>query len=150
MTLPTNTWVPGQGPRPDDAWLDEVEPAQLIEAGVRLFELGLGFEAHEAWERAWHTAKRDGDHDRERMLRALIRLAAASVKLRQGNLQGVRDHSQGARALLEALEADAVTEVALVLVGPLLELARRVETTPPALVPVGRPLLGLIARRTPR
>ena len=146
MKLPTTTWIPGEGPRPDDAWIEAVAPELLVDVGVQLFERGQGFEAHEAWERAWKAAKRDGDADLERMLRALIKLAAAAVKVRQGNAQGVLDHAQGARALLQELEREGVTAVARVLVAPLLEMARRVEGAPPAVLPVGQPLLGRIQR----
>lgn len=150
MKLPTTTWVPGEGARPDDAWLDDVEPDLLVDVGVHLFERGQGFEAHEAWERAWRSAKNRGDLDLERMLRALIKLAAASVKVRQKNSQGVRDHAGGARALLEELVRDGVLEVGRVCVAPLLEMATRVESMPPldaAESPVGKPMFGRIQHR---
>lgn len=149
MKLPSTTWVPGEGVRPDDAWIDDVAPELLVDVGVRLFERGQGFEAHEAWERAWKTAKRDGDADLERMLRALIKLAAAAVKVRQQNVQGVLDHARGARAILEELERAGITDVARVSVAPLLAMARQLESAPPleaAAQPVGKPLFGRIAR----
>lgn len=146
MKIPSTTWIPGEGERPDDTWLRDVDPELLIDVGVRLFERGQGFEAHEAWEQAWKAAKRDGDVDLERMLRALIKLAAAMVKVRQGNATGVRDHAHGARALLEQLAADGVTEVARFRVAGLVEMAQRIETAPPQPAAVGRALFGLIPR----
>ena len=146
MKLPTTTWVPGEGDRPDDAWIESVDPDLLVDVGVQLFERGQGFEAHEVWERAWKTAKRASDADLERMLRALIKLAAASVKVRQHNAQGVLDHARGARALLEELEREGVVDVARVLVAPLLEMAKRVEVAPPLAEPVGKPMFGRISR----
>lgn len=149
MKIPTTTWIPGEGERPDDAWLRDVDPELLIDVGVRLFERGQGFEAHEAWEQAWKTAKRDGDTDLERALRALIKLAAAMVKVRQGNATGVRDHAHGARVLLEQLAADGVTDVARFRVAGLIEMAQRIETAPPQPAAVGRAMFGLIPRRPP-
>jgi uncharacterized protein len=146
VKIPTTTWIPGEGDRPDDAWLRDVDPELLIDVGVRLFERGQGFEAHEAWEQAWKAAKRNRDADLERMLRALIKLAAAMVKVRQGNAAGVRDHAHGARMLLEQLAVDGVTEVARFRVDGLIEMAQRIETTPPPPAAVGRALFGQIPR----
>jgi hypothetical protein len=146
VKIPTTTWIPGEGDRPDDAWLKDVDPELLIDVGVRLFERGQGFEAHEAWEQSWKAAKRNGDGDLERVLRALIKLAAAMVKVRQGNATGIRDHAHGARVLLEQLAADGVTEVARFRVAGLVDMAHRIETLPPAPAAVGRALFGLIPR----
>lgn len=146
MKIPTTTWIPGEGERPDDGWLRDVDPGLLIDVGVRLFERGQGFEAHEAWEQAWKRAKREGNSDLERMLRALIKLAAAMVKVRQKNPIGVVDHAKGARALLEQLRGDGVTEVARFRVLPLVEMARRIEQSPPTETPVGHAMFGLIPR----
>ncbi|HEY4221802.1 MAG TPA: DUF309 domain-containing protein [Myxococcota bacterium] len=120
--LPLSTWVPGAhaaGPRPDDAWLRAIASASaahalvdvLLELGVRLFDRGQGFEAHEAWELAWREAKIDGRVDDERLLRALIKLAAAMVKVRQQNVVGVRDHARGAARVLEPVAPASVLHV---------------------------------------
>lgn len=146
MKIPTTTWIPGEGPRPDDAWLQDVDPELLVDVGVRLFERGQGFEAHEAWEQAWKAAKRDGDVELERMLRALIKLAAAMVKVRQANPTGIRDHAHGARVLLEHLAMDGVAEVARFRVAELVDMAQRIETEPPAPAAVGRALFGPLPR----
>ncbi|HYE77871.1 MAG TPA: DUF309 domain-containing protein, partial [bacterium] len=54
---------------------DRIEPAYL--EGIRLFNGGCFFEAHEAWESAWLRAE-----GRERMFyQGLIQAAAAFVKL---------------------------------------------------------------------
>lgn len=159
MTLPAiphrTTWVPGEGERPDDRWLLEVDPELLVEVGAMLFERGQGFEAHEAWELAWKMAKSarkpPGDGRDEKILRALIRLAAAMVKVRQHNETGVRDHLRGAQAILEELKGLAIGEARGVRVMPLLELAQRVErslddgTLQPR--PVGEAMFGKISRR---
>lgn len=155
MKLPRTTWVPGEGERPDDAWLLDVDPELLVEVGAMLFERGQGFEAHEAWELAWRQAKaarRDGRD--EKILRALIKLAAAMVKLRQGNETGVREHVRGARTILHDLEAGSVDEACGIRVVPLVDLTRQVERAldEASLVarPVGQPTFGKIARRIGR
>ena len=64
--------------------------------GLELFNHGYYWEAHEAWEGVWHAVGREGEIGD--FLKALIKLAAAGVKAREGNEKGVR------RAALRALE----------------------------------------------
>jgi hypothetical protein len=146
--LPRTTWVPGEGARPDDGWLRALDADLLVEVGVLLFDRGQGFEAHEAWELAWKDAKARAAHDEERLLRALIKLAAAMVKVRQANPVGVRDHAQGARQLLEALAAEGTRVLRGIRVGPLVDMARHVEAEAERLAPapVGHPIFGKISR----
>lgn len=61
--------------------------------GVELFNQGLFWEAHEAWEKIWLS-------DRCPRMRGMIQYAAALVKLRQGNLRGVLLNWNKARANL--------------------------------------------------
>ena len=124
IELPKTTWVPGESPRPDDAWLHAIDPDLLVSVGAVLFEKHFGFEAHEAWEQAWKAAKAHGCLDDERMLRALIKLAAAMVKVRQHNPTGVRDHAHGAAAALDEVGAKAVLGFD---VAGVVAMARRVE-----------------------
>jgi predicted metal-dependent hydrolase len=73
--------------------------------GVDLFNHGYYWEAHEAWERLWHAAGRSGneaDH-----LKGLIKLAAAGVKAREGNVDGVRRHARRAGELFRASQKKA-------------------------------------------
>jgi hypothetical protein len=143
MKLPRTTWVPGSGePRPDDGWLTGLDDELLVHVGVLLFDRAQGFEAHEAWELAWRSAKNAGREDDERMLRALIKLAAAMVKVRQRQQLGVVEHAKGARALL----VDLTGTVLGVDVASLADVAERVEALTPADVvraseaPVGAPM----------
>ena len=70
---------------------------------VDLYHAGYFWEAHEAWEGLWHVAGRDTTAH-GRLLRGLIRLAAAFLKLRAGVARGALLHSQASHALLgEAL-----------------------------------------------
>jgi hypothetical protein len=71
--------------------------------GVALFNAGYYWEAHEAWERLWHAHGRRGPT--ADLLKALIKLAAAGVKVRQGQPAGVASHARRAAALLESARA---------------------------------------------
>lgn len=125
-SLPPYSYVPGHTPHPisdpaghqyalhQDAQhgpdastdpLDELQWRASAEylSGVDLFNHGFYWEAHEAWESLWHAAGRSGRV--ADWLKALIKLAAAAVKAREGNPRGVERH---ARRSLELV--DIVTE----------------------------------------
>jgi hypothetical protein len=79
-----------------------------------LFNHGFYWEAHEAWESLWHAAGRSGVV--ATWLKALIKLAAAGVKAREGNSAGVARHASRARELLaemaDSLPKDAADRFA--------------------------------------
>src|SRR5947209_5417022 len=58
--------------------------------GVRLFNAGYYWEAHEAWEALWHAHGRSGAT--ADVLKALIKLAAAGLKVRQRQTHGIIVH----------------------------------------------------------
>jgi hypothetical protein len=62
--------------------------------GIDLFNCGYYWEAHETWEGLWHRAGRQGPM--AEFLKGLIKLAAAGVKVRQGQPRGVAAHAAGA------------------------------------------------------
>ena len=72
--------------------------------GIALFNAGYYWEAHEAWERLWHAQGRAGAT--AEILKGLIKLAAAGVKVRQGQRHGVETHATRAAACF----AKALTE----------------------------------------
>lgn len=55
--------------------------------GIRLFNEGDFFEAHDIWEEAWHQVQ---DRRREKFYRATIKGAVTLVLLRQGRAVGTR------------------------------------------------------------
>ncbi len=65
--------------------------------GIDLFNAGFYWEAHEQWEAVWKAAGRSGPT--ADFLKALIKLAAAGVKLREGRPDGVRRHATRAATL---------------------------------------------------
>jgi hypothetical protein len=68
--------------------------------GFDLFNAGFYWEAHEAWETVWHAVGRTTPlADR---VKGLIRMAAAGVKVLEGQPVGVRSHLTAAERLMGA------------------------------------------------
>src|SRR5438132_6902310 len=115
--LPPYAYVPGRSPHPvsDPAGHSRGQapqkPPPLDTArwsqsptylyGCDLFNHGYYWEAHEAWESLWHAAGRRGPV--AILLKGLIKLAAAGVKIRQGRADGARSHAARARELFVEL-----------------------------------------------
>ena len=68
--------------------------------GIDLFNAGFYWEAHEAWESVWIAAGRVGPT--ADFVKALIKLAAAGVKLLEQNPAGAQRHLRRAAELLDA------------------------------------------------
>ncbi len=77
-------------PIPEPNW--RASPDYL--RGVALFNTGFYWEAHEVWEGLWHAHGRKGPT--AELLKALIKLAAAGVKVRQAQWHGVLIHTHRA------------------------------------------------------
>jgi predicted metal-dependent hydrolase len=73
--------------------------------GVALFNAGYYWEAHEVWEGLWHAYGRRGVL--ADVIKALIKLAAAGVKVREGQEHGVRVHASRAAQLFAAARTSA-------------------------------------------
>jgi predicted metal-dependent hydrolase len=111
--FPPYTFVPGRTPHPvrDPAGhhFDQspelpppLDPARWQDDraylyGMDLFNHGYYWEAHEEWEGLWRVAGRTGQL--ADFLKGLIKLAAAGVKVRQGQPRGVASHATGAADL---------------------------------------------------
>jgi hypothetical protein len=90
----------GQAPEPPaPPAADEWQASEAYRYGIDLFNHGYYWEAHEAWESLWHAAGRKGTV--ATWLKALIKLAAAVVKAREGNAAGVLRHARRSLELLE-------------------------------------------------
>ena len=113
--LPPYTYTPGVTPHPirDPAGHSHGFPAHdvVVDAasvdrccefrrGIELFQHGFYWEAHEAWEAVWHALARTGPA--ADFLKGLIKLAAAGVKAREGNSDGVQRHARRAVELLSS------------------------------------------------
>lgn len=103
-------------------------PAYLY--GLDLFNCGYYWEAHESWESVWHAVRHDAV--RRQLILGLIRLAAAGVKLREGNARGVRRHAEGAAGLFESVSRKLGnrTRCMGLVPGLLAEAARNLATAP--------------------
>lgn len=97
--------VLGEGPlaafaSPDPMAIDdEVHPSILLADG--LVRGSAPWETHEVLEALWLACGRVGPASD--VLKAIIKLCAAEVKTRQGQLGGRASHTQGARSLLDEL-----------------------------------------------
>ena len=116
--LPPYSYVPGKFPHPISDkrghCFGRVEPPcpvpteenwQACEPylwGCELFNHGYYWEAHEAWEAAWHACGQRGVV--ADLLKGLIKVAAAGVKAREGSAIGVRRHLARAVELLSGVE----------------------------------------------
>ncbi len=63
------------------------DEAELFHEGIRLFNEGDWFEAHETWEDAWHMAQ----GRKKKFYQGLIQAAVTIEHLRRGNPRGVRN-----------------------------------------------------------
>ena len=113
-SFPSYAYLPGREPHPvrdPTGHSYHVEPIPLAAEpslgsdiflwGLDLFNHGYYWEAHEAWERLWQVADRDGPL---RMLfKGLILLSAAGVKIRERKHVAAARHARHAAALLRRL-----------------------------------------------
>jgi uncharacterized protein len=121
--LPPYTYTPGVTPHPisDPAGhshgragsavtmnAERLSESPAFRRGVELFGTGYYWEAHEEWESVWHAVGRQGSI--ADVLKGLIKLAAAGVKAREGNLEGVRRHARRAVELLSAAESGNLSD----------------------------------------
>ena len=79
---------------------DDWAASSVYLRGVELFNAGYYWEAHEAWEALWHAHGRKGPT--ADVLKALIKLAAAGVKVREGQVHGIVTHAFRAANLFES------------------------------------------------
>ena len=120
IPFPAYAFVPGKHPHPVTdsrghhfgksveipAALNPLDPTASIPflIGLDLFNAGYYWEAHEAWEGLWVVAGRTGLL--ASFLKGLIKLAAAGVKVREGQISGVQRHARRAIELFELVSCD--------------------------------------------
>ncbi len=144
--LPPYTYIPG-GPNPHPtrspeghSFGDRHESVPPIEwdrwgegpafvRGVLLFNAGYYWEAHEAWEGLWHAHGRSGPV--ADLLKGLIKLAAAGVKVREGQRHGVTVHAGRAAELFAGLVGSGETRLLGLVLATLERAARTIAADPP-------------------
>lgn len=110
--FPNYAYLPGRLPHPirhpagHSYQVEVIHPAADIESeeftwGCELFNHGYYWEAHEAWEGIWQVADK-GSRLRS-LLKALILLSAAGVKIREGKHTPAMRHAGRAAGLLREL-----------------------------------------------
>ncbi len=87
---------------------EEWENCEYYLYGIDLFNYGYYWEAHEAWETVWHACGHVGPT--ADFLKALIKLTAAGVKVRQQLLNGVQVHAANASKLFQQLKEQLETD----------------------------------------
>lgn len=111
IPFPPYSFVPGQSPHPvrdpnghsygkPEPSVDVSQPWQEWTPylfGIDLFNHGYFWEAHEEWEAVWHALGRRGP--KADYFKALVHLAAAGVKHKEGRPKGVESHLQKGLAL---------------------------------------------------
>jgi predicted metal-dependent hydrolase len=89
-------------PLPDD------ERVSAVVAGLRAYDAGDFFEAHEHMEPAWMGT---ADLAERNLIQGLIKLAAADVHAVRGNPAGIRRNLEGARDRLRSGASATITGV---------------------------------------
>jgi hypothetical protein len=132
LDLPRWPYLPGCTPEPDRAPLERAKalvPAAFGEAGVSrdhpafrygltLHDAGFFWEAHEVWEAVWKACPPNGVE--RRLLRGLIQLANAALKIRMGRGRAAVRLLREAEELLREVGVSAGTaEVMGVALAPL-------------------------------
>jgi uncharacterized protein len=97
--------------------------------GVELFNAGYYWEAHEAWEGLWHAYGRHGAS--ADVLKALIKLAAAGLKVREGRERGVCTHAARAAELFASVREQVGRHHLGLDLDQWTERARQVAADPP-------------------
>jgi hypothetical protein len=125
---------------------DDRRDVPALLRGVELFNLGYYWEAHEAWEPLWHALGRVGP--RADVIRGLIKLAAAGVKVRERQRHGVVTHAGRAADLFGAAAKHLGPECFGMDLRELSRVARGVAERPPDdPSPVGAPVSIVFAFR---
>lgn len=108
-SLPQEPYLPGIGQRPPESDLHApmLSPDRWMGNdaylwGVDLFNAGYYWEAHEAWEAAWHAAPGD---TQKSFLQALVQYAAGMLKFRSGPKKTAAVLAERSLARLEGVKA---------------------------------------------
>jgi uncharacterized protein len=118
-------------------------PARFL-GGAVLFNAGYYWEAHEVWEGLWHAYGRRGVM--ADVVKAFIKLAAAGVKVREGQEHGVRVHARRAAELFASARGAGASRLLGLDLDQWAEHCRNVAEAPPRDPgPVGCPVARVFA-----
>jgi hypothetical protein len=97
--------------------------------GIALFNAGYYWEAHEVWEGLWHAHGRRGPT--ADLLKALIKLAAAGVKVRERMSAGAATHARRAAELFASVRDRAGARWLGLDLDHWIKLSRTIAENPP-------------------
>jgi uncharacterized protein len=135
--LPARAFVPGgPWPRPEER-SQKVPPLadpsglglEALRRGIELFDAGFYWEAHEVWETLWHAEGRKGSN--ADVIKGLIKLAAAGVKVRERQPHGVSTHAARAAILFDQVQKTRGRDWLGLDLSELAEFAQAIAQTPP-------------------
>lgn len=123
--FPPYAFVPGRNPHPKispEGYLynkleDKYKPIEnYLDSehylyAIDLFNYGYYWETHEVLEGLWNSHNREGDI--ADFLKAIIRLSAAGVKVKQGQEKGIKEHSLAAQNIFKNIKNKNNNEVFL-------------------------------------
>jgi predicted metal-dependent hydrolase len=112
-------------PRLAEGWRE----SEAFRRGFDLFNAGYYWEAHEIWELLWNHEGRVGAV--ADLLRGLIKLAAAGVKVRQNQRHGVVTHGARAAERFDAARAAEGSPLLGMDLVRLAEIAASIANDPP-------------------
>lgn len=147
FSFPAYAFVPGRHPHPrsDSHGHSYLTPEQVplpldpdypercsdFCYAIDLFNAGFYWEAHEVWEGLWIASGRAGEI--ADFLKALIKLAAAGVKARVGQMTGVQRHALRSLELLGFVRARRSSPVSFfcgIMIDPLMRDVRHLSEHP--------------------
>lgn len=141
--LPSYAYFPG-GPWPHPKRSSQEAPPETTPApirdgdwqgsvayvfGFRLFNEGYYWEAHEVWESLWHAHRRHGPE--ADILKALIKLSAAGVKVRERQPHGITTHAARAACLFSLVREQVGNPFLGLDLDQCARLAQEVADSPP-------------------
>ena len=112
--------------------------------GAALFNAGYYWEAHEVWEGLWNVYGRRGVL--ADVVKALIKLAAAGVKVREGQEHGVRVHAGRAAELFALVRSTGASHLLGLDLDEWAGHCRKIAGHPPSDPgPIGTPVVRVFA-----
>jgi hypothetical protein len=115
-----------------------------FQRGVALFNAGYYWEAHEVWEGLWHAYGRKGVL--ADVIKALIKLAAAGVKVCECQDHGVRTHARRAAELFASSRSAGASHQLGLNLDEWADRCRQIAEDPPRDPgPIGTPVVRVFA-----
>ncbi len=87
--------------QPEAMDINQWQESEQYLFGIDLFNFGYYWEAHEEWESLWKASGKEGNI--ADFLKALIKVSAAAVKIRQCQLSGAKEHALRAGNIFKKL-----------------------------------------------